>query len=144
MWHQYNRTSRTANVHAKWSHLIQQLGDSGGFRARVVHERSDPRRAVNEFGCGDDILHPAVFHLRQEAESGYFCVRHTAQEEDQRCSILPLMACTVRRRVSTNQYGIRKVTIRIILVKNQNNVFHAPNLKSLYVFHISSLNLKSL
>lgn len=104
--HQWN-TRKFTNIHIQRSRLNQQLGDSGSFCLRVIHERSNPRCAVNEFGCGDDVLHPAVFHLRQESESGYFCICHTAQEEDQRCSILPLMACTVKRWVSTNQYCTR-------------------------------------
>lgn len=66
----------------------------------MVHEGSDPRRAVNQLGRGDDVLHPAVFHLRQEAESCDLCVRHPAQEEDQRCSVLPLVAWTVETRVN--------------------------------------------
>lgn len=68
-------------------------GDSGGLRFRTVHEGLNPCRTVYEFCGGYDVLHPAVFHLREETKSGYFCVRHTAKEEHQRRPILPLLAC---------------------------------------------------
>lgn len=72
-------------------------GDSGALRFRPVHEGFDPGCAVYEFCCGYNVLHPAVFHLREETKSSYFCIGHPAQEEHQRCSILPLLACTVVR-----------------------------------------------
>lgn len=67
-------------------------GDSGGLRFRPVHEGFDPRCTVYEFCGGYNVLHPAVFHLREETQSGYFCVRHSTEEEHQRCSIFPLLA----------------------------------------------------
>lgn len=70
-------------------------GDSGGLQVRPVHEGFDPGRAVYELCCGYNVLHPAVFHLREETESGYFCIGHSTEEEHQCCSILPLLTCTV-------------------------------------------------
>lgn len=68
-------------------------GDSGCLGFRPVHEGFDPSCTVHEFCGGYNILHAAVFHLREETESGYFCVRHSAEEEHQRRPILPLLAC---------------------------------------------------
>lgn len=70
-----------------------RAGDSGRLGFRPVHEGFDPSCAVHEFCGGYNILHPAVFHLREEAKSCYFCVRHSTEEEHQRSPILPLLAC---------------------------------------------------
>lgn len=67
-------------------------GDSGGLRFWTVHEGFNPSCTVYEFCGGYNVLHPTVFHLREETESGYFCVRHSTEEENQRCPILPLLA----------------------------------------------------
>lgn len=88
----------------------------------MVHEGSDPRRAVNQLGRGDDVLHPAVLHLRQEAESGDLRVRHPAQEEDQRRSILPLMSWTVETGVNYSA-SIRRRDNN----NNNNNEDEAPH-----------------
>lgn len=79
------------------------------LRLRPVHERFDPSRAVHEFGGGYNVLHPAVFHLREETESSYFCVCHSAQEEHQRRSIFPLLACKDTRRQSWAQKTSAKI-----------------------------------
>lgn len=72
-------------------------GDSGDLGFRSVHEGFDPSCTIQEF-CGSyDILHPTVFHLREKAKSGYFCVRHSTEEEHQRRPILPLLTCTTAR-----------------------------------------------
>lgn len=70
-----------------------RVGGSGNLRFRSVHEGFDPSGAVDEFCSGYDVLHAAVFHLREETQSGYFCVRHPAEEENQRGSVFPLLAC---------------------------------------------------
>lgn len=55
-----------------------QAGVSVALQLRPVHERFDPSRAVHEF-CGSyNVLHPAVFHLGEEPESSYLCIRHSA------------------------------------------------------------------
>lgn len=79
--------------------LMVCAGVSGQQGLRPVHEGFDPGGAVDELGRGHDVLHPAVFHLREETESGYFCIRHSSEEENQRCSILPLLACNTSRDV---------------------------------------------
>lgn len=68
-------------------------GDSGRLGFGSVHEGFDPSCTIYEFCGGYNVLHPAVFHLREEAESGYLCVRHSTKEEHQRRTILPLLAC---------------------------------------------------
>lgn len=68
-------------------------GDSGGLRFRPVHEGFDPGCTIYQFCGGYDIFHPTVLHLREETQSGYFCVGHAAEEEDQRRSVLPLLTC---------------------------------------------------
>lgn len=66
--------------------------DSGGLGFRSVHERFNPSCSVYEFRGSYDVLHPAVFHLREEAQSSYFCIRHSTEEEHQRCPIFSLLA----------------------------------------------------
>lgn len=78
-----------------WSFLMWlrvQAGDSGSLRFGPVHERFDPNGAIYEFRCGYNVLHPTIFHLREETKSSYFCVRNSTEEEHQRCSVLPLLA----------------------------------------------------
>lgn len=74
-----------------------RAGDSLCWGFRAVHEGFDPSCAIYEFCGGYNILHPAVFHLREETESSYFCIRHTTKEEHQRCPILSLLACWTLR-----------------------------------------------
>lgn len=62
-----------------------------------IHEGFDPGRAINELRRGNNVLHPAVLHLREETESGYFCVRHSSEEENQCCSTFPLLPCNKQR-----------------------------------------------
>lgn len=70
-----------------------RAGDSGDLGFRPVHEGFDPSCTIYEFRCGYNILHPAVFHLREETKSGYLRVRHSSEEKHQRSPILPLLAC---------------------------------------------------
>lgn len=70
---------------------VSDGSEGRGFRA--VHEGFDPAGAIDEFGGGDDVFHPAVLHLRQEAQSSYFCISHPSEEEHQRGPILPLLTC---------------------------------------------------
>lgn len=72
-------------------HLLTE-GDSGALRFGPVHEGFDPTGTINEFGGSNNVFHPAVFHLREETQSGYFCVRHSTEKEHQRGPVLPLLA----------------------------------------------------
>lgn len=108
-----------------WMGCLMQPGVDAGvsvLRFRPVHEGFDPSCAVYEFCGGYNVLHPAVFHLREEPESSYFCVGHPAQEEHQCCSILPLLACKEAQDTCHMNKNLAKLTRNFISMQQKSNI----------------------
>lgn len=113
-----------------------RAGDSVGLGFRPVHEGFYPSCTVYEFCGGYNILHPAVFHLREETKSGYFCVRHSAEEEHQRRPVLPLLACRAGKgdaRHSNKKEKLNEINKYIPCLRKQRT-FHVFPVKQMVCY----------